>query len=69
MASLDDDADAPPPTHESLLPSAKRVRVKSTKKKTKVVPEDETPAQRDARTLFVGGLPVEVAEKKVRALF
>nr|GAT51474.1 predicted protein [Mycena chlorophos] len=60
----DADADAPPPTHESLLPSAKRVRVKSTTKKTKFVPEDETSGQRDARTLFVGGLPVEVAEKK-----
>ncbi|KAF7290068.1 RRM domain-containing protein [Mycena chlorophos] len=63
-SDADADPNAPPPTHESLLPSAKRVRVKSTTKKTKFVPENETPAQRDARTLFVGGLPVEVAEKK-----
>ncbi|KAJ7072915.1 hypothetical protein C8F01DRAFT_265852 [Mycena amicta] len=60
----DAEADAPPLTHESLLPSSKRVRVKSTKKKTKFIPENESSAQRDARTIFVGGLPVEVAEKK-----
>ncbi|KAJ7672100.1 hypothetical protein B0H17DRAFT_184593 [Mycena rosella] len=59
-ADSDSDPDAPPPVHESLT---KRVRTKPTKK-TKVVPEGETPAQRDARTLFVGGLPVEVAQKK-----
>ncbi|KAF7294054.1 RRM domain-containing protein [Mycena kentingensis (nom. inval.)] len=63
----DDDADAPLPTHESLTSSAKRVRVKPAKKKL-YVPADETPKQRDARTLFVGGLPVEVAEKKVGGL-
>ncbi|KAJ6631356.1 hypothetical protein B0H10DRAFT_2427276 [Mycena sp. CBHHK59/15] len=56
----DSESDAPPPVHESLT---KRVRTKPAKK-TKVVPEGETPAQRDARTLFVGGLPVEVAQKK-----
>jgi hypothetical protein len=57
----DSDADAPPPVHESLT---KRVRTKPTKK-TKIVPENETPVQRDARTLFVGGLPAEVAQKRV----
>ncbi|KAJ6534042.1 hypothetical protein DFH09DRAFT_1043654 [Mycena vulgaris] len=59
-ADSDSDPDAPPPVHESLT---KRVRTKPTKK-TKVVPEGETPAQRDARTLFIGGLPVDVAQKK-----
>ncbi|KAJ6593184.1 hypothetical protein B0H19DRAFT_1245984 [Mycena capillaripes] len=54
------DDDAPPPVHESLT---KRVRTKPAKK-TKIVPSGETPVQRDARTLFVGGLPVEVAQKK-----
>ncbi|KAF8161776.1 hypothetical protein K438DRAFT_1921624 [Mycena galopus ATCC 62051] len=54
------DADAPPPVHESLT---KRVRTKPAKK-TKTVPENETPEQRNARTLFIGELPVEVAQKK-----
>jgi nucleolar protein 12 len=57
-----DDDDAPPPVHESLT---KRVRTKPAKK-SKIVPDGETPSQRDARTLFVGGLPVDVAQKKVR---
>ncbi|KAJ7750138.1 hypothetical protein DFH07DRAFT_1034712 [Mycena maculata] len=56
----DSDPDAPPPVHESLT---KRARAKPTKK-AKVVPEGETPAQRDARTLFVGGLPIEIVQKK-----
>ncbi|KAJ7198473.1 hypothetical protein GGX14DRAFT_503595 [Mycena pura] len=54
------DTGAPPPVHEALT---KRARTKPAKK-IKLVPEGETPAQRDARTLFVGGLPVEVAQKK-----
>ncbi|KAJ7478622.1 hypothetical protein B0H11DRAFT_1279696 [Mycena galericulata] len=59
-SDADPDPDAPPPVHESLT---KRVRTKPTKK-AKIVPESETPAQRDARTLFVGGLPIEVVQKK-----
>ncbi|KAJ7133705.1 hypothetical protein C8R43DRAFT_1073140 [Mycena crocata] len=57
----DPDPDAPPPVHESLT---KRVRTKPAKK-SKIVPEGETSAQRDARTLFIGGLPIEVMQKKV----
>ncbi|KAJ7099333.1 hypothetical protein B0H15DRAFT_543104 [Mycena belliarum] len=56
----DSDPDAPPPVHESLT---KRVRTKPTKK-TKIIPEGETSVQRDARTLFIGGLPMDVAQKK-----
>ncbi|KAJ7033429.1 hypothetical protein C8F04DRAFT_1002886 [Mycena alexandri] len=58
--SGESDPDAPPPVHESLT---KRVRTKTAKKK-KIVPQGETSVQRDTRTLFIGGLPVEVAEKK-----
>ncbi|KAJ6497409.1 hypothetical protein C8R45DRAFT_1211303 [Mycena sanguinolenta] len=54
------DSDAPLPAHESLT---KRVRTKPAKK-AKTVPENETPVQRNARTLFVGELPMEVAQKK-----
>ena len=32
---------------------------------SKHVPQDETPEQRDSRTIFVGNLSVEVAQKKV----
>ncbi|KAJ7252418.1 hypothetical protein B0H12DRAFT_1018025 [Mycena haematopus] len=55
-----DESDVPPPVHESLT---KRVRTKPAKK-TKMVPENETPLQRNARTLFIGELPLEVAQKK-----
>ncbi|KAJ6488249.1 hypothetical protein C8R47DRAFT_511170 [Mycena vitilis] len=58
--SEDSDPDAPPPVHESLT---KRVRTKPAKK-TKIIPKDETPVLRNARTLFIGGLPVDVAQKK-----
>ena len=36
--------------------------------KTKYVPEGETKEQRDARTVFIGNLPVEAAKSKVRIL-
>lgn len=35
---------------------------------TKFVPEDETSEQRDARTIFVGNVAVEVAKSRVRPL-
>ena len=50
--------------HESLNPStSKRVRVKSTAKK--YTPANETAADRDRRTIFVGNLPIDVAKTKV----
>ncbi|KAJ7647877.1 hypothetical protein FB45DRAFT_894664 [Roridomyces roridus] len=56
----EDDPDAPPPVHESLT---KRMRTKPTKKE-KIVPDGETSTQRDARTVFVGGLAAEIAQNK-----
>ncbi|KAF9267576.1 hypothetical protein L218DRAFT_696497 [Marasmius fiardii PR-910] len=57
---VESDSDAPPPQHESLSKSSKRTKPKS----AKLVPADETPEQRDARTIFVGNLALEVAQKK-----
>ena len=52
-----------PPTHISATTSS---NPKHPKKRTKFAPEEETPEMRDARTLFVGNVPVEVMGKKVR---
>ena len=52
--------------HESIAKTPKTVKVASTK--SKFVPPDETAEQRDARTIFVGNLSVEVAAKRVRLL-
>ncbi|KIK62418.1 hypothetical protein GYMLUDRAFT_58188 [Collybiopsis luxurians FD-317 M1] len=51
-----------PPQHESLT---KKQRTKKVlKSKTRYVPPDETPEQRNARTIFIGNLSVEVSQKK-----
>ncbi|KAK7060349.1 Nucleolar protein 12 [Paramarasmius palmivorus] len=50
-----------PPQHESL---AKSSRGQKKAKKVKVAPRDETAEQRNARTIFIGNLNVEVAQKK-----
>ncbi|KAF5360334.1 hypothetical protein D9756_005093 [Leucocoprinus leucothites] len=49
--------------HESLAGKAKsKSKVKS--KKQKYVPTDETPARRDQRTVFIGNLSLDVAQKR-----
>ncbi|KAH6888797.1 hypothetical protein BKA70DRAFT_1390075 [Coprinopsis sp. MPI-PUGE-AT-0042] len=48
--------------HESLR--SEKGKKSSGKAKQKVVPEDETPEQRDKRTIFVGNLPLSVAQKR-----
>ncbi|KAL1663706.1 hypothetical protein GGF50DRAFT_127791 [Schizophyllum commune] len=50
-----------PPTHISATTSS---NPKHPKKRTKFAPEEETPEMRDARTLFVGNVLVEVMGKK-----
>lgn len=52
--------------HESLQKSKKKSHKPASKKK--YIPQDETPEQRDLRTVFVGNLSVEVAKKRVRML-
>jgi hypothetical protein len=64
----DDDESSPPKlvVHESLTGNAKsKSKVKT--KKQKNVPTDETPAQRDQRTIFIGNLALDVAQKRVRS--
>lgn len=60
----DDEGDPTQLVHESVATSSKKS--KSTPAvKTKFIPEDETPDQRDSRTIFVGNLSAEVAQKRV----
>lgn len=63
-----DDGDDAPPQHESLASTSttKRVRERVPKSKSKYTPPDETKEQRDARTIFIGNLPVEIIKSQVR---
>jgi nucleolar protein 12 len=56
------DEEPHPPVHESLQKDKKHNRAAA---KTKFVPADETAERRDQRTIFVGNLSVEVAQKRV----
>ncbi|KAF8600385.1 hypothetical protein BDV93DRAFT_525418 [Ceratobasidium sp. AG-I] len=60
-SNSDSGTDDQPPVHESLLPTSE----KPTRKK-KFVPLDETPEQRDARTIFIGNLPASAANNVAR---
>ncbi|KII86694.1 hypothetical protein PLICRDRAFT_143118 [Plicaturopsis crispa FD-325 SS-3] len=66
-AEADDDDDAPDPSklvHESVA-QAKSGRDRGSRNgKTKYVPPDETSEQRDARTIFIGNLSLQVAQKR-----
>ena len=53
--------------HESLSSSTAKSRGRSSRAKPKYSPVEETPEQRDSRTIFIGNLPLEVARKKVRS--
>lgn len=52
--------------HESVAVDGK---AKSSSGRVKYVPPEETPELRDARTVFVGNVPVEVVKNRVRKLF
>lgn len=55
------------PQHESLSQSKEKEKKSkhSAVKKIKYVPEEETAGQRDARTIFVGNLPAQIAKSRV----
>lgn len=55
----------PPPIHETHAESSRRKRRSKSLKKVNYVPSDETPAKRDARTVFVGNIPISVTKSKV----
>lgn len=56
-----DEADTPP-VHESLRIGKKRTK---TPRQVIHVPPEETPTKRNLRTIFIGNLPLAVAQKKV----
>lgn len=58
----DEEGDPSKLVHESVAVGSKP---KTTSGKVKYVPSEETPEQRDARTVFVGNVPVEVVKSKV----
>lgn len=61
----DEDGDPSKLVHESVVPGGK---TKGASGKVKFVPSEETAEQRDARTVFVGNVPVEVVKSRVRGL-
>ncbi|EGN93820.1 hypothetical protein SERLA73DRAFT_171723 [Serpula lacrymans var. lacrymans S7.3] len=60
----DEEGDPSKLVHEALAKDGSSNKKGSTGSKAKYIPEDETPEQRDARTIFVGNLSVNVAQKK-----
>ena len=62
--SGEDDGDYVPPVHESVA-GATAPDSTSLKKNKKYVPPDETPEQRDLRTIFIGNVPSQVMAAKV----
>jgi nucleolar protein 12 len=64
----DSDADEPRDLTHISLQSTKGNKKSHSAGKIKYTPPDETPAQRDSRTIFIGNLPLEVVQKKVRII-
>jgi len=60
----DSEEDASQLVHETMVKSAQRDKTRS-RHVHHYVPPDETKEQRDARTLFLGNVPMEVAKSKV----
>ena len=63
--SGEDDGDYVPPVHESVAGATAPNSTSSSKKNKKYVPPDETPEQRDSRTIFIGNVPSQVMAAKV----
>ncbi|RXW16531.1 hypothetical protein EST38_g9328 [Candolleomyces aberdarensis] len=61
--SSSDEGEEDPPVHESLLKNQQNKKTGKNSKR-KYVPEDETPEMRDRRTIFVGNLPMLLAQKR-----
>lgn len=62
----DDEGDPSRLVHESLLKGGEKGNKGQSKEwKTKNPPSDESPAQRDARTVFVGNVAIEVVKSRV----
>ena len=63
--SEEDGGEYVPPVHESLAGGPGANSAPPSKKSRKYVPPDETPGQRDSRTIFVGNVPSQVMTTKV----
>ncbi|KAJ2922218.1 hypothetical protein H1R20_g14878, partial [Candolleomyces eurysporus] len=63
--SSSDEGEGGPPVHESLLKHQQSKAGKNRKKK--YIPEDETTEMRDRRTIFVGNLPILLAQKRPKS--
>ena len=63
--SEENDGEYVPPVHESLSGATVPDSTSSSKKNKKYVPSDETPGQRDSRTIFIGNVPSQVMATKV----
>ena len=64
-ASGEEGSEYIPPVHQSLAGSSRPNLTSPLKKSKKHVPPDETPDQRDSRTIFVGNVPFQVMTTKV----
>jgi nucleolar protein 12 len=64
----DSEEDASQLVHETTVKNVQRDKTRS-RRVHHQVPPDETKEQRDARTLFLGNVPMEVAKSKVCPLF
>ena len=64
----DGEEDASQLVHETIVKNVKRDKTRSRHAHHHHVPPDETKEQRDARTIFLGNVPMEVAKSKVRPL-
>ena len=65
-AEDDDDGDAAPVVHESLLPGYAESEAAKGTKRARAAANEEDPAMRNARTVFVGNVPTACALSKVR---
>ena len=63
----DEEGDPTQMVHESLLKGSAS-KATSQNGKTKYVPTEETTEQRDARTVFIGNVAVEVTKSRVQFL-
>ena len=63
--SEEDDGEYIPPVHESLIRTPGPDPISSSNKNKKYAPPNETPDQRDSRTIFVGNVPSQVMATKV----
>ncbi|KAF9648173.1 hypothetical protein BDM02DRAFT_3096934 [Thelephora ganbajun] len=62
--SEEEDDEYAPSVHESLARASRPSSTPSSKKSKKYAPPDETPDQRDSRTIFIGNVPSRVMTTK-----